>query len=464
MRKITMFAISLLFLGSTHAQNGEIQNGGFEDWTNTTIYENPEFWMSTNTNEFSGTPHVTKSADAQSGTYSVRLDNYLRGADTLGAYVYLGSIGAVGPNGGISYTDPFDEINGYYKCDMVGLDSAAVIIVKFDAGVPAIFMHSIGGQQSNWTNFSFPVTGGVADSIFIGFVSTNPFVGDHTHPDSWFMVDNVSLGNTAGGAPSALPNYDFEDWDPFEVEYPDHWYTLNTMLGGMGITPVTKSTDMNNGDYAVQIETVQLPTGDTIPGFMSVGAINFAGQIPFSTIPYFAEPTEISGYYKYTASGGDAGFINIEFYGGGTVIENHIIPLPPAASYTQFTQALNLPLTPDSVRMFAFSGNNTGSVLLLDDLAFTGGNVSVRKMMEKIGFKAYPNPASTDLFIELDNIKGQTTIEIMDASGRNIISDLTHKGNNNSVFRVNVSSLPSGIYFYRIKNDETETTRRFIKQ
>src|ERR1700739_4604659 len=81
---LTLFAVALGSLAFSQT----IQNGGFENWT-TTSYENPQFWMSANsenTNNGAANPiTVVKTTDAYHGSYAVKLTTALSGTDTTKA-------------------------------------------------------------------------------------------------------------------------------------------------------------------------------------------------------------------------------------------------------------------------------------------------------------------------------------------------------------------------------------------
>lgn len=451
------------------SQNGLLPNPGFENWTSTVLYENPVSWGSSNTNEFRGTALTKKSTDAQHGSLSVLLESAVIDDDTLFGYVYLGKIGNEGPSGGPAYTSDFDRVVGYYKSDIALNDTALMLLIKYTAGVEDMDFGIFTGAASTWTPFSFDVTAGAADSIFVGFVNSHPFSDDViTNPSSWLMVDNVSFVNTSGGTPAVLPNYSFETWEDISSEDPTDWHTLNPLLVGMGLVPVTKTTDAYAGTYAALLSTLLVNNEDTIPGIISLEAINWQNlgspnmEDVFSKFPYTAEPTSASFYYKYIASGADEGSVHLEFFQGGSSIGLHAGQLQPAATYQLFSTTVSLAQAPDSVLLVFSSGENPGSVLYLDQLALSGGTVGLQNLMNKIGFSAYPNPTSEVLFIRIEeSVDTRALFEVIDINGR-----LLHRDNVNftsgSVFEYSVNHLQAGIYFYRLTGDEFSTSEKFV--
>jgi hypothetical protein len=71
--------------------------------------------------------------------------------------------------------------------------------------------------------------------------------------------------------------------------------------------------------------------------------------------------------------------------------------------------------------------------------------------------RIYPNPANDRLYIETQTL----TIEIYDVYGRrqNLKNSETQKLRNS----IDISELNSGVYFVKIKNEDGEVVKRFIK-
>ena len=74
--------------------------------------------------------------------------------------------------------------------------------------------------------------------------------------------------------------------------------------------------------------------------------------------------------------------------------------------------------------------------------------------------KIYPNPAS--LFFTLEGLKqgAKTNLTILNANG--VIIAKANTNNANYIF--NIRSLPAGTYFIKIKNEDVEVVKQFIKR
>jgi len=74
----------------------------------------------------------------------------------------------------------------------------------------------------------------------------------------------------------------------------------------------------------------------------------------------------------------------------------------------------------------------------------------------------YPNPANSELHIQLNSITSQTiSLEIMSIVGNVYYKQVKTEG---AILTVNISDLSNGIYFCRIINGKTIQTAKFIKQ
>jgi hypothetical protein len=72
--------------------------------------------------------------------------------------------------------------------------------------------------------------------------------------------------------------------------------------------------------------------------------------------------------------------------------------------------------------------------------------------------KAFPNPASNMInftFPATNNV----TITVFDIAGKAILNEMID--GSNGTYRMNISSLNSGIYFYQITFDNTVATYKF---
>ncbi len=75
------------------------------------------------------------------------------------------------------------------------------------------------------------------------------------------------------------------------------------------------------------------------------------------------------------------------------------------------------------------------------------------------GIKIYPNPVETHLNVSLGSTQAVKGYEVYDISGKKLINKETK-----SLENINVSNLPSGFYFLKIKTDLGESVSKFVKK
>ena len=73
-------------------------------------------------------------------------------------------------------------------------------------------------------------------------------------------------------------------------------------------------------------------------------------------------------------------------------------------------------------------------------------------------FTLYPNPANSILNIKLNNaLRGNATVEVIDIQGKTVITTTI-----NQTLQLDVKSLMSGLYFVKLKYENTQTVKKLI--
>ncbi len=459
--KKTLLSLLTVMSVSVYAQNGQIQNGGFENWTTLPIGTFIDGWT-TSEMEFPGAQTVTQSTDAIDQTYSMKLETKLIGTDTAFAYALYGSAGDSGPTFGYSYSTDVDSVTMYMKFDIQPNDSALILVMRRNPIVPMqVDFFYVKGVQSSWKRFTFPLSSmtGAPDSLMVGIASTNAFVMQGV-PGSYVYVDNVRMISNSTTAPD-LYNYSFEVWNTPTYENPDSWYTFDGLLAARGLPMTTqKSTDASSGSFSIRLNPV-LNGNDTIQGIVSVSPFNPAIS-NFEGLPYTAQPAALEGKYKFAPSGADQISILVQLQNSGSIIDYQVFGTnTAAASFTTFTIPLNVTTQPDTLFLIGWSPNNPGSYVWLDDLQFTGGNVGVLQLGDiASGFYVFPNPTADIVNVVLPKVQGE--IALYDMNGRIIFNATTlDMGLQRAI---SLQDYPAGVYLLRWTDGTNVMTREILKQ
>ncbi|MFH2144309.1 MAG: PCMD domain-containing protein [Bacteroidota bacterium] len=216
MKKTLLFSLLVAFSSMMlNAQTYYPDNGDMELWTTISTYEHPNGWDSPNEEmaTFSAGTVVTKSTDANSGTYSAAIETKL----VFGLYTVPGVLvngdfsaniaaGTIDIKGGDPFTNRPEKFKGFYKYTPATGDSCIIVAGLFkrngstgarDTIAYATFYQS--GTVSAWTEFEVNFdyqSSEDPDSILIVASASNAGAPVAT---SVLFVDDFSLTGTVVG-------------------------------------------------------------------------------------------------------------------------------------------------------------------------------------------------------------------------------------------------------------------------
>lgn len=214
---LTAIIISTVAFSQVQPPNIDFENWETLDGPISNQYEEPSDWSSSNectalVNQFA----VTKSTDAHSGTYSVRMETFAafgnvkaNGIITTAQMICLAAGG--GQEGGIDYTTEFpDSLVGWYKYAPANSDSAYTQIMFLENNDldTACFTRLDLHAAADWTRFSVPlcpeVSMGSAEKLSLFFSSS---WGDGAQGEaevgSVLFIDDIEFVNAPQGIDEA---------------------------------------------------------------------------------------------------------------------------------------------------------------------------------------------------------------------------------------------------------------------
>jgi len=470
MKKITTLFCFCLF-STIGLSQSTLANNNFEYWTDVVVKDSFEFWRTSNEQlaQIYAGPNVWQSAaDPQDGLYSVYLETVFawnEGSmedDTVFGYI----IKENAPGGtfeGFPYTDTVDVLTFWYKCDVMPGDSAICLVELRKAGAAySTNIYKMGGTVSTWTEVTLPLMLGATeepDSVFIAFASSDPMTPGVAEEGSMLEVDFVNFEFTAGSTtPSAIPNNSFESLIETSAALPDDWYTFNDIaLLFVGQEYIAQSADASVGTSAIEITTTAENVANDIPSVVTNGWFDFALDNFAGGTPFIAQPDVFSYDLKYAPAGTDTFFMWLSFWNDltGSLIDTFDIV---TASPTYTTRTINLTFTeaPDSVFVLFYSGLLAGTVALVDNIQFTGGDIGFGSEPLFSELRVHPNPANgsaTLLFDKADEI------EIVNIAGQRMY----HTANvENGKLTIDTNDWDGGVYFVRVNNNGKMLTKKLI--
>lgn len=390
--KAVMALVLMLYtIGFVPAQT-PVPNGNFEIWANKSLYEKPEFWY-TQDDPNKAVVTTFKQGDAADGNYSIRLVTVFddEGPDednVMDAYTALADL-SQGLLAGYPWTTVVDQFHVSVKYDVVEGDAANVIawLIKDGAILTATRYPLTGNSDGEWVPLSlpffFPGTGEpiAPDQIMVAFVSssvddiyltgeTNPYT---PAPGSWLMVDNVFFTLGSDPTPILVPNHSFESWVDVAVVDPTNWTSDNFHFTDTQAKPVTRDANAFAGDWAARLEVK-----DRL-GAPQTSSLHLGPDIwENGGIPYTEKPQAVTMAYKYQPVNNDEASITIWFRGDpvpGYEYDGfgHIEQIPLAVTDYQKKGAVFFwpgDFQPEELEIQILPGNNTGSVLYVDEIQF----------------------------------------------------------------------------------------------
>jgi len=269
-------------------------------------------------------------------------------------------------------------------------------------------------------------------------------------------------------AQNPIPNPGFENWTNGN---PDGWATDN--IPGL-YTLVTQSTSAHSGTYAAKGEVVQATEGAFAPYL-------FTANQQFTISQNY---TRMTGYYQMTNQGEDVLYVWIYFYDaqgypvayGEKELEQTVGGYQPFIIDMDYSFGSNEPVVGAYIYFIIslastseLSDVTVGSSFLVDDLVFD--NVSALSEQDVANqplvyslSQNYPNPfnPSTKISFSLPSAE-KTLLTIYNGLGQTVMTLVNEElpaGQHQVEF--NASSLPSGLYYYRLEAGNYRQVRKMI--
>ncbi|MBI1836351.1 MAG: T9SS type A sorting domain-containing protein [Flavobacteriia bacterium] len=451
----------------------QLSNSGFNAWTTNTIAQRPGTWLCSY-DQYSNpntTPQVVeKSTDATNLLSSVKLNSVAGNNGVDFGFVLLGGLGNGGPNGGVPFTLSADSIVFDAKFNIQAGDSANIyVLLKNSGSIIDMNIFRLGGTQASWNRFALKINpfNLTPDSLILGFTSSET-QNNGAAVGSWFMLDNIRFANGTSLS-SPIPNPSFETWTDIVSEDLNGWFTFADMFAASNFTTAIKSTDAQEGAYALKLQPDSLAMGGGSPSYIPGLAVygNFdlnTGNITGK--PFVASPTSFTGYYKWAPVNGDTASIQISFQNAGTSLYAvDSIFTVAKSTYTQFTLPITLATAPDTIIVTISGGNIGGSQLLIDNLQFSGGNVGVKQIvLSEATVNIFPNPTVGDANLKIALPKAaNVSYSVLNTLGQQVEEDnLGLMKDGVHTIKLNTSNYTNGVYFVKVKIGDNMLTQKVI--
>ncbi len=269
---------------------------------------------------------------------------------------------------------------------------------------------------------------------------------------------------------SQLQNGNFETWSTTTIETPDSWdcsSAINFAIAEL-ITPLHKTTDKYEGQYALEMITMAGATKNFVGinnGYWNPTLMSFTSGFPFTN-----QIDTLEGWYKYTPKQtGGTGKVSIEFKKSGVSFGNTVMNIVANSNWTKFEIPFDLAQAPDSAVIMMNTCNtplnlaDTGSVLIIDAIQFKSAPLpsGVQELTSEKNILVSPNPSTGEfdiLYTPKNN--SSATYTIYDDWGREIKNGKLK----NPKTAVDLSGNSKGLYFLTVTDGNITSSKRIIIQ
>ncbi|MES2568393.1 MAG: T9SS type A sorting domain-containing protein [Bacteroidota bacterium] len=295
-------------------------------------------------------------------------------------------------------------------------------------------------------------------------------------------------------AQTQITNGGFEAWggnpSPGITAEPTGFYSNDSGSSTAQLGPQTcfqDATIKHSGSYSIRLENKTVPiVGTVVNGNATTGVINapssnkadgYIGTINYSSasdirrMTFTGRPDSIVGWYQYTSGGtGEQGKVtailhNNNYYDPETPTTNHpdptadkvaratfLTPTGSSSTWKRFTAPfvytstgnptyIMLNMTPSNNQLTTFAG----SKIWIDDISFIyNSSVSVKEQDLVKNAKVYY--FEKNIYVSLKD-NDTFLVELFDVTGQLVLSQ---NADNSSSKTIDVSSLKTGVYMYRL--------------
>ncbi len=359
-------------------------------------------------------------------------------------------------------------------------DSEGFVIVQFKNNGEAVgegnyftgtyFFPVTGVQAMQSTTFMFEAPLGVeADQCVIGIASADVLNSDMPFAvGSFIEVDNVSF--VKENSSEALTGGDFESWSFVpSLEVPKDCIVEIKATDNH----FEQSTDAFAGNFAMRLNTI------VVDGNIEVGTLKMAKEIDGAMVPTITigeNDTRVSFMY-YHAGLNDMGSATIAFFKseGDAFVSVHSVEIDLESNQaydlvaydfgemmaTDFPDAEFMTIEFKSSKASAGNIAHEGTFLLIDDVQLSSplGLFSRFKNPTLHQVKVYPNPVQTRVTFEFGTNRAGF-YRVFNGSGQQI--DIKQYSSTKAIY-YNMSSLPSGKYFFKFEHTTGVESARVMK-
>lgn len=453
MRKIAILTgFWTIFLFKAYAQ---IPSSGFEEWSSFDLPQLTDWYVVGN---------VEKTTTSTEGGIAIKLSNKPNSDVPFG--MVLNTPLESEFQGGFAYSDRPFSLEFDARFDIDTRDTARIFaLFSYEQNpVGAIDFRFTGSSADTFQHFMVPINwfGFVNPDSLVMLLASANFENEEALGAGEVYFDNLVF-SSIGSPNDTINNQGFNRWHDLKVAHPEGWFTVDAFMASLtGVVPekplVTYSElEKREGNQSLHL-TSRAFGEELTPGIAFTGTgfddIEKPGFPVSRTFDY------LRGQLKYEPNKGDEATVSVLMYKSGELIGFGEHTQSSQTDWIEFEVEIDyfLSMTPDSASIIISNsdldkpqGENTE--MWIDGLAFSTWSLTATPSV-RTKITTYPNPVRNTLFISgIDDIE---QVFLTDLMGQIIL-----KTNDN---RLELSSLPNGVYIITIKNSTSTWQRKIVKK
>lgn len=353
----------------------------------------------------------------------------------------------------------FRSVRNNFTCSSFNVDFSANVPEDCDSNLTVSFTDNSAGATSwQWDVDSDEIidytTQNPSHNYSTGIYDVTLTVSDGTNTVTKTFFEYIKIG-TQKTTPIE------EDFESFEIASNDGWTSNDLNGNGYAWTAINGGTPSSNTGPEVD-NTTGTSSGTFIYAEASYSSPNDVAEYISPCVNINSSNAELEfAYHMYGPNTGEL-HLDIET-DSGTVID--IIPAFVGQQQSAQTDDFILQKVDLSayfgqsikIRFRAIRGANWDGDIAIDDMRIYANLLNIKKS-ELSNIEIYPNPVSNSILnIKTTSFSNNINFEIANIVGQKVLHGTLTKN------QIDVGKLTSGTYFLILKQDNSKTIKRFIK-
>ena len=412
------------------------------------------------------------------GSYDMFLAKY----DINGNVLWAKSAGSTGDDE--AYSVAVDAsgniyVAGYFESPTITFGSTTLtnagnydmFLVKYDANGNVLWAKSAGGNSAD---MAYSIAVDVSGNIYMAgyFYSTTLTFGSTTLPNAgncdMFLAKYDANGNVLWAKSAGGTDEDYEN--SIAVNASGNIF----MAGGFRSPTITFGsytlTNVGNCD----IFLAKYDTNGTVLWAKSAGGTGdddaYSVAVDVSGNPYvaglFNSPTLAFGSTTLTNVGNYDMFLAKYDANGKVLWAKSAGGAGDDESYSVAVDASGNPFVAGyykspTITFGSYTLTNAGADTTYDMfLAKSGNGTGINELSNSLGISVFPNPATDKITVETSGASKGSCLAIVNIEGQQLITRQITEAKT----QIDISDLPSGVYFVRVSSERTVSIGKFVKQ